>query len=290
MKKNLKFFISIVIVFITVVNLSAVTYHVNASQSDDSSDELSRATSNQNIQATVNLAATNVVDSKEIVHRDSKIEIVVILHGLNRTSRSMKKMAKWLTREGYTVLNCNYPSSKKSIAELAEGVYKEILPHIVRADAVHFVTHSMGGIVLRAMAQAHPLENMGRVVMLAPPNQGSEIVDSLGKWQVYKWINGPAGLELGIVSNNSTPLKLGTPTFQLGVIAGDRTLNPFLSWIVPGADDGKVAVERTKLVGMKDFICMHVTHTWMMQNSHVIRQTVYFLKTGHFETLKNIED
>jgi len=217
-----------------------------------------------------------------IVHREGGGEVVVVLHGLNRTSRAMERMAKELAQEGYTVLNCNYPSHKKPIATLAEGLYQEIAPHIAQADKVHFVTHSMGGIVLRAMAQAHPLENMGNVVMLAPPNQGSEMVDTLGSWRAYRWVNGPAGLELG-TSSNSTPHRLGAPAFPVGVIAGDRTVNPLYSWIIPGVDDGKVAVERTKLEGMDDFRCLHVTHTWMMRNPHVIRQTAHFLKTGRFE-------
>ncbi|MCL2104418.1 MAG: alpha/beta fold hydrolase [Kiritimatiellaeota bacterium] len=209
--------------------------------------------------------------------------MVVVVHGLNRTSRAMEKMAKALAQEGYTVLNCNYPSHKESVATLADGLHKQIAPRIAKAERVHFVTHSMGGIVLRKMAQEHPLENMGRVVMLAPPNQGSEMVDALGSWRAYQWVNGPAGNELG-TSSNSTPFQLGAPAFPIGIIAGDRTVNPLFSWIIPGPDDGKVAVERTKVEGMDDFLCLHVTHTWMMRNPHVIRQTAHFLKTGHFET------
>ena len=216
-----------------------------------------------------------------MVKREGGGEVVVVVHGLNRTSRAMERMAEGLAREGYTVLNCNYPSQKEPIATLARELHKEIAPHVARAEAVHFVTHSMGGIVVRAMAKEYPLENMGRVVMLSPPNQGSEIVDTLGSWRAYHWINGPAGGELG-TSTNSTPLRLGAPDFPLGVIAGDRTLNHFLSWMIPGMDDGKVAVERTKVEGMADFICLHVTHTWMMRNPDVIRQTAHFLKTGRF--------
>ena len=217
-----------------------------------------------------------------IVVREGGPETVVILHGLQRTSRAMEKMAEGLAREGYTVLNCNYPSSKKSIAELAEDLRRDLAPRIARADKVHFVTHSMGGLVLRKMAQDSPFANMGRVVMLGPPNQGSELTDALGPWRPYRWVNGPAGGELG-TSTNSTPFLLDAPSFPLGIIAGDRTPNPLYSWIIPGADDGKVAVGRTKLEGMADFICLHVTHTWMMRNREVIRQTTHFLKTGRFQ-------
>ena len=219
-----------------------------------------------------------------IVHREGGGELVVVLHGLNRTSRAMEKMAAALAQEGYTVLNCNYPSRTASIATLAEGVHQDITPYLADAEAVHFVTHSMGGIVLRQMLQEHPLPNMGRAVMLAPPNQGSELTDALGAWRVYRWVNGPSGDELG-TTTNSIHHRLGTPEFPLGVIAGDRTLNPLYSWIIPGADDGKVAIERTKVEGMADFRCLHVTHTWMMRNPQVIRQTIHFLKNACFEPM-----
>jgi len=209
-------------------------------------------------------------------------EVVVVLHGLNRTSRAMGKMTDTLAQEGYTVLNCNYPSRSGSIAALAEGVHQDITPHLAQAEAVHFVTHSMGGIVLRKMLKEHPLPNMGRAVMLGPPNQGSELADALGSWWAYRWVNGPSGDELG-TSTNSIPARLGAPAFSLGVIAGDRTMNPLYSWIIPGADDGKVAVERAKVEGMADFRCLHVTHTWMMRNPNVIRQTLHFLRNGCFE-------
>ena len=218
-----------------------------------------------------------------VVERKGGGEVVVVLHGLNRTSRAMEKMAAALAGEGYTVLNCNYPSTAGSVAELTQSVQEAIAPRVESADAVHFVTHSMGGIVVRVMAQAHPLPNMGRVVMLGPPNQGSELVDALGSWRAYRWVNGAAGNELG-TATNATVQTLGAPTFELGIIAGDRSLNPLFSWLIPGKDDGKVSVERTKLEGMADFVCLHVTHTWMMRNSQVIRQTLHFLKNGRFES------
>ncbi len=218
-----------------------------------------------------------------IVTREGGDETVVVLHGLNRTSRAMGKLAEALAEEGYTVLNCNYPSTSAGIHELSEGVFAEIAPRIANASRVHFVTHSMGGIVLRAMLQDHPLRNMGRAVMLAPPNQGSEITDALGVWWMYDWVNGPAGKELG-TSTNSILAGLNPPAYPVGVIAGDRTVNPLFSWMmIPGADDGKVAVERTRMEGMADFVCLHVTHTWMMRNPEVITQVKRFLKTGQFD-------
>ena len=118
--------------------------------------------------------------------------------------------------------------------------------------------------------------------MIAPPNQGSEIVDKLGWLFLFKWINGPAGNELG-TDKNSTPNKLGPANFSVGIIAGDRSINWINSlFLIPGHDDGKVSVERTKLAGMGDHIVIHATHPFIMQNRKAIRQTIQFLRTGAF--------
>src|SRR5208283_4161142 len=123
--------------------------------------------------------------------------------------------------------------------------------------------------------------SLGRVVMLAPPNQGSEVVDKLGWLFLFKWINGPAGSELG-TGTNSTPKKLGPVNYAVGVIAGDRSINWINSLLIPGRDDGKVSVERTKLAGMSDYIVIHTAHPFIMRNREAIRQTIQFLRTGGF--------
>ncbi len=211
-------------------------------------------------------------------------ETVVLLHGLNRTPRAMAKLERALRAEGYAVVNCGYPSRAADIETLAGSVFAELRPKLKDASAVHFVTHSMGGVLLRAYLRDHTLPRLGRVVMLAPPNRGSEIVDRLGGLRLFRRVNGPAGCQLG-TGEGSLPLSLGAPDFELGVIAGDRSVNPLLSLLIPGRDDGKVAVARTRVEGMADFLCLHVTHPFMMRNARVIRQTRHFLKTGCFQRL-----
>lgn len=208
-------------------------------------------------------------------------ETVVLLHGLNRTPRSMSKMERALKADGYTVINARYPSRRADIRTLADDLFSTLKPQLRGAPAVHVVAHSLGGILLRERLKDHPLPNLGRVVMLGPPSQGSELADKLGHLAPYRWVNGPSGLQLG-TSSDGPLARLPPPTFELGVIAGDRSLNPFLSLLIPGPDDGKVAVARAHAVGEAAFLRLPVTHTFMMRNRSVIRETRHFLKTGRF--------
>ncbi len=208
-------------------------------------------------------------------------ETVVLLHGLARSDKAMNKMAKELQTEGYRVINHGYPSTSATIEELTVGIFNTLDPQIKNAETVHFVTHSMGGIILRQHLEEHQLPNLGRVVMLAPPSRGSEVPDRLGRIFLYQWINGPAGNQLG-TGANSLPLRLKKPDFELGIIAGDRSINPILSLLIPGPDDGKVALARVKPEAYTDYVQLHVTHPCMVWNSKVIAQTKHFLEHGDF--------
>jgi hypothetical protein len=212
-------------------------------------------------------------------------EDVILLHGLCRTSRSMTKMQHALTQAGYTVWNVDYPSRSAPIDELADDAIGKAIADCQKngATKIDFVTHSMGGILVRSYLARHTVPSLARVIMLAPPNQGSEVADKLGSLSLYKWINGPAGNELG-TDKNSVPNQIGPAHFPVGVIAGDRSINWINSlFLIPGSNDGKVSVERAKLAGMSDFLVIHATHPFIMRNDEAIRQTIQFLRTGAFE-------
>jgi len=213
------------------------------------------------------------------MYSETSKEYVILLHGLLRNKGSMKKMQRALEEGGYKVINHDYPSSKANVKTLALEEIPKALSLCDNASSIHFITHSMGGILLRAYLDEHSIEKLGHVVMLGPPNQGSEIVDKIGKAPGFRALNGPAGLDLGTmgVAQRFKPID-----FTLGVIAGTRTIDILGYLMLPRPNDGKVSVESTKIEGMKEHLIMKVTHTFMMQNANVIKQSIHFLKEGRF--------
>jgi pimeloyl-ACP methyl ester carboxylesterase len=209
-------------------------------------------------------------------------DCVVLLHGLARTERSMRPLADRLTYAGYQVLNIGYPSRTARFDDLVRHVRREIEPCASDFPSrVHFVTHSLGGIVLRAYLHDHRPENLGRVVMLAPPNHGSELADVLAGFPPFDALYGPVAAELG-TDPASWPNRLGPADFELGIIAGNKSINPAGSWLIPGPDDGTVSVASARLEGMTDFLVLPVTHFFMMADKAVAAETLHFLRHGRF--------
>jgi pimeloyl-ACP methyl ester carboxylesterase len=211
-------------------------------------------------------------------------DCVVLLHGLARSAISMNPMQRALIAEGFETANIDYASREHTVEELAEIVIPQGMEACRAKDDVghiHFVTHSLGGILLRQYLSLHPIPDLGRVVMLGPPNQGSVAVDELRDVPGFDWLNGPAGLQLG-KGEDSVPLKLGPATFELGVIAGNRTIDPITSSVLENPDDGRVSVADTRLDGMADFVVVEHSHAFMMRMRRPIELTIRFLNSGSF--------
>jgi len=206
---------------------------------------------------------------------------VVILHGLARNAASMEKLADDVQGAGYATFNLDYPSTSAEPEELVARLRDEVAHCCAAAPRLHFVTHSLGGLLVRAYLAETPPANLGRVVMLAPPNHGSEIVDLLGGVWPFSRIFGPTAARLG-TGTDSFPNRLPEPSYEVGIIAGDRPVNPLGAMVIPGSDDGGVSLEGAKLEKMADFLSVHESHSRIMRSDEVAAQVLYFLERGRF--------
>jgi len=226
--------------------------------------------------------ALTYLKKKQARYSDS----VIILHGLGRTYLSMLKMESALKEEGYRVINLSYPSRKKNIAQLADETISRGIEesHQHQSNTIHFVTHSMGGILLRDYLSKHEIQHLGHTVMLSPPNKGSELVDRLRNNFFFKWVLGPAGNELG-TDKSSTPKNLQKVDFSVGIITGNKNtvFDGYFANMISGDNDGKVSVESARVNGMVDFLVTPNNHTLIMNDSAVIKQTLHFLRKGRFK-------
>jgi pimeloyl-ACP methyl ester carboxylesterase len=200
---------------------------------------------------------------------------VILLHGAVRRARSMVALERALAAAGFGTRNIGYPSRKYPIEILAEIIHPQIAP--LAGEKLHFVCHSMGGLVARAYIARYRAEPLGRVVMLGTPNQGSELADFWGGNPIFKWVFGPAGQQL-----RTTAPPPGPAVFEAGIIAGTRALDP-LGWLyLPKPNDGRVTVARTKLSGAAAHITLPANHETMMRNPAVQAQVIAFLRAGQF--------
>jgi triacylglycerol lipase len=209
-------------------------------------------------------------------------ECVILLHGLVRTQRSMNELEETLAEAGYLTVNEGYPSRDAEVEQLASTAIEPAIANCREQGAtrISFVTHSLGGILVRYYLAVNDLVEIGRVVMLAPPNHGSEVVDSFRGVPGLALFSGPVILQLG-TDETSVPLQLGSPEFEAGIIAGQST--GMFSGLLPGPDDGTVTVASARLAGATAFLVIDAGHTFVMNNDTAIHQVLFFLENGYFD-------
>lgn len=210
-------------------------------------------------------------------------EAVILLHGLGRSRVSMLRLERALRRAGYRTHNETYPSTRRGIAHLAREVVGRRLD-VVRGwgvEHVHFVTHSMGGVLVRHFAERVGVPEGTRAVMIAPPHGGSEVAEFLRDWRPARWHFGPALGELGM-GEASVPRALGPLRLEAGVIAGGRAWTPLFNRLFEGDYDGLVSIESARAPGVADFAVVPLAHTFIAARPVVIRQALHFLRHGRF--------
>lgn len=209
-------------------------------------------------------------------------DYVVMLHGILRSSLHMKNLENLLKNNGYEVFNLDYPSTKKDIQSIATKVNEQVQDLCVENKAIHYIGYSMGGLILRAMLADYKPKNLGKVIQLASPNHGSEVADFFKKNWLYKKILGPAGSQL-VTDCKEFDNSFSKFDCELGIVAGNKTLDPICSLILPKGNDGKVSIESTKINGMKDHIVVPASHYFFPSSKHVHKQVLHFLLRGEFD-------
>jgi len=211
-------------------------------------------------------------------------EQVVLLHGLARSPRAMRPLEKRLSDEGYAVHNLAYPSRSEPPDVLVRYLQLSLKECCLESkEPLHFVTHSLGGVLARAVLAEHRPEALGRVVMIAPPNKGSELVDTFGDDWWFRLFLGPTAEALG-TGKASFPRSIGPPDYELGIIAGAHPLSSRMgSWILTGENDGVVSIESARVEGMTDFLSVPTGHVRIRDDDEVADEVIHFLRVGHFE-------
>lgn len=208
-------------------------------------------------------------------------ETVILLHGIAKSSAHMTPLERALTREGYTVLNVDYPSTTQTLEELTTTVQAEINQRLNPSDTVHFVGYSMGGLLTRLILAENRPTHLGYVVTLGTPHQGSEVSDTLRDVPLYQWIFGPAGQQL-VTDDTGIHNRLPPVNYPLGAIAGDKSIDPISSAIIPGEDDGKVSITSALPKDAVATVILPVHHLNFPNDDTVHAYVIRFLETGTF--------
>jgi pimeloyl-ACP methyl ester carboxylesterase len=198
----------------------------------------------------------------------------------------MGKLQHALEEAGFATLNLGYPSRRKPLDLLADHIHPAVKDFAERNTApIHFVGHSMGGLLVRVYVAKYRPARLGRVVMLGTPNGGSEVADLLRGLSLYRSFFGPAGLQL-TTDLDGMPKSLPALDYAVGIVAGSRSIHPISSTLIlPRPNDGRVSVASSKLDGMADHITIKAFHAGLPRHRIAISQTITFLREGRFDAV-----
>lgn len=229
-------------------------------------------------------------DKLDEIKREKRLKpmdgrVVIMLHGIVRSSRSFDRMSAALTKADFTPIGFDYPSTRVTIPESAEFLHS-FIESLDGVEEINFVVHSMGGLIVRAYLARHQDKRIKRMVMLGVPNNGANLASMFKKNILFRTILGPAGQQLvddpeGLIAN------LPVPKFEFAIVAGGKNNKTGFNPLVPGDDDAIVAVESTKLPGAADFAVINGMHSFLARNARAIELTVNFFKTGKLHEIGN---
>lgn len=223
--------------------------------------------------------------TSELLLSKKNNDYIVILHGLRRSLKHMKKISAALHKENYNILQISYPSTLYPLDELIKMVLEEIGKYISINDKkikVHFVGHSLGGLIIRGLIKNNFIYNLGRIVMIGTPNQGNIFADYFTGYGIFEYLHGPVSEQL-ISDQKEFKHLFGEIRSELGIIAGNKVGNYYLGYLLQDANDGRVCVCDTILKGSKEHIIIHESHDELQTNPTVIQKTVNFIKNGKFK-------
>ena len=209
-------------------------------------------------------------------------EVVVLVHGFSKHAQSMEPIGDYLAQYGYRFISVDYPSGEVNASEALALIHTQLAGCCDQARRIHFVGHSIGGLLIRAYLAEYQVDQLGNVVLIATPNAGSEFVEAMNRMPGYAEATGPL-LQQMVPGEQGIPAQLPLPDYPVGVIAGSRTHNP-LSWLLlPGDDDGAVSVSSTRMEGMQDFLVVPANHHWLRHDQRVLEEVLHFIQYDHFK-------
>lgn len=209
-------------------------------------------------------------------------EMIILLHGALKSAFSMKRLENMFADHGYQTLNWDYDSRNYAVEENAAKLDSIIKARNYEQYKLNFVTHSMGGIIVRYYLDKYTPSKLGRFVMIAPPNQGSLIANELQKFPPFRWLY-KKNVDYLTTGSEAFAPNAGIPPMEFGIIAGGTGGKYGFNWYLPGDDDGTLSVEQTKLQGASDFILLPYIHATIMIQDRTLQQTLNFIQEGHFE-------